>query len=223
MWPSRIRLFEGPNLVMKGRAFQKFAQNFLLPELPGFAVKGDLIYRVTVGRVLNAITFDSSGFSPRVFYPNAFVQPLYVPLDFITMTLGKPFLGHWEFQPGNQALADRLLQSIKTEGMPLLQALGTPEKIAHHAEKMKSTENHYVRQATAYSMVLVGEEREAIKRLDELLVMLEKMASGIQKWALDVHREVAHFRGIVLRDPDEARTLLLQWGEETRTKLKLPE
>ena len=207
---------------MKKREFQKFASEFLIPQLPGFAVKGHLIYEVPVGNLFRGFVFDSSGFSAKTFNPDAFVQPLYIPHDYITMTLGKRLLGVWEFQSGgDQALADRLLQSMRMEGLPLLQALGTPEKIAHDAEKLFSPKNHYVRQARAYSLVLIGQDREAIQRLDELLAMLKEMSVGIQKWALKVHAEVASFRETLLRDAEEARGLLAQWTEQTRQKLGL--
>lgn len=208
---------------MKRLEFEKFASKLLIPELPGFAVKGHLIFRLPVGSLLRGFIFDSSGFSRETFNPDVFVQPLYVPNDYITMTLGRRLLGVWKFRADDETLATKLLASMRKEGFPLLDELGSPEKIASNAERLKSPENHYVRQAAAYSLALIGEDRQAIKRLDELLVMLREMGAGIQKWALKVHNEVANFRETLVSRPSEARKQLADWTEQTRQKLGLPE
>jgi hypothetical protein len=210
--------------TVKGREFQKFASSFLIPQLPGFVTEGHLIFRVPVENVIRGFIFDSSAFSAEAFHPTAFVQPLYVPHDHITMTLGSRLRGAWEFsRERNQQLADRLLESMRKEGLPLLEELGSPQKIADSAEVLFSTKNHYVRQAAAYSLVLIAEDRKAVQRLDQLLLMLKEMGRGVQTWAQNVYAEVAGLRETVLRDPSEARALLEKWAEKSRQALRLPE
>jgi hypothetical protein len=211
---------------VKGKMFEKFASRFIIPEWPGFTVSGNLIYRIPVATIFKGFVFDSSGFSADVFNPTVFVQPLYVPQDYITLTLGQRLLGNWEFSPEveEEALASRLLRSMTTEGMPLLDLLATPEKIAKEAEKLNGAINsHSVRRVVAYSLVWIGEDNEALQRLDKLLLMLEEMGKGVQKWALHLHEEVSQLREALLRNPNEARTLLAMWTEQTRQKLKLPQ
>ena len=89
-------------------------------------------------------------------------------------------------------------------------------------EKVKNSKNHYVRQAAAYSLVWIGKDSEAIKKLDDLATMLMEMSS-FQKWALDVHAEVIGLRELITKNPSEARAKLAQWAEETRHKLNLPQ
>lgn len=207
---------------MKRKDFEIFAMKYLDPHLPGFVAKGHLIYRVPVNAVFSGFIFDSSGFSADSFNPSAFVQPLYVPSEHFTMTLGQRLLGVWKFRSDDQGLADALLRSIKKEGLPLLDALGTPEKLARDAETLKNSSNHYVRQAAAYSLVWIGRDQDAVRRLDELLAILLEMSSS-RKWALAVRTEVAGLREMLSKDPQGARALLNRWAEETRIKLGLPE
>jgi hypothetical protein len=175
-----------------------------------------------VENLYRGFVFGSSGFSAETFNPDVFVQPLYVPHDYITMTLGRRLLGVWKFQADDQALPSRLLASMRKEGFPLLEEFGSPERIAKDQGTLLSR-NHYARQAAAYSLVLIGEDQQAIRRLDELLDMLRETGAGIQKWALKVHDEVASFRETLASNPAEARRLLAEWTEQTRQKLGLPE
>ena len=209
---------------MKGRQFQKFAAKFLIPQMPGFTVQHHLIYQVPVGNVFRGFVFESSGFSAETFHPTVCVQPLYVPSDYITMTLAQRLLGVWKFYSGGDpVLAEKLLQTMRKEGLRVLEDLGTPEKIAHRADRLEGgLKNPYVRQDIAYSLALIGEDQEALERLDQLLVMLKEMMSGVQKWAANVHAEVLSFRETLAREPEQARHLLAKWTEETRRKLRLP-
>src|ERR1035438_8085018 len=189
--------------------------------MPGMIAQGHLIYSVPVGNIFRGFLFESSAFSAESFCPHVFVQPLYVRDDYLTMTLGDRFPGNWMFlDGGNEALAGALLKNIETRGMPFLGKMGATEALAHNP-KAKDSRNHYVRQAAAYSMVMIGENQEALRRLDDLLKMLMER-SGFQKWALAVHAEVASLRESLLRDPVEAKSLLERWTEETRQKLKIP-
>jgi hypothetical protein len=209
---------------MKKKECEKFARQYLIPQMPGFEVKGNLIYQVPVGVVFRGYVFDSSSFEKTAFNPDVFVQPLYVPSEHLTMTLGRRLPGVWKLRsPNDKVLADKFLQIMAEQGQLLLERLGTPEKIARNAEKTDGgSRNHYVRQAVAYSLIWIGENGEAIRKLDELLVMLKEMGSGIQKWALEVHEEVSLLRAILVKEPSEAKALLAQWAEQTRQTLNLP-
>lgn len=207
---------------MKKRDFEKFARQYLLPSLDGFTVDGTLIYQIPVGSIFRGFIFDSSGFSAEAVHPSVFVQPLWVPATHFTMTLGERLRGSWKFSPpGDGPLASNLLESIHNDGLPFLQSLGTPEKIAHLAEKLKSPKNHYVRQSAAYALVLIGENEAALRSLDKLLMMLKEMGEA-QKWALGVHAEVSSLRDTCSVSPDDARQLLAHWTEQTRQNLGLP-
>ena len=207
---------------MKKKDFQTFAAEYLIPQMSGFVAKGNLVYRVPVGVVFTGFIFDSSGFDEESFNPDAFVQPLYVPLEHFAMTLGERLRGVWKLRDkGDSSLADALLSRMKEQGWPLFEALGTPEGMARDVEKLKSPKNHYVRQAAAYSSIWIGNHSEASRRLDELLEMLNEMSAS-QKWASDVHTEVTALKEVLTKNPEAARSLLVQWAEETRRKLDLP-
>ena len=207
---------------MKRKDFERFATKYLIPQMPGFIVKGHLIFQAPVQMVFRGFIFDSSGFSAEAFHPEAFVQPLYVPSDHITMTLGERFLGAWKFREDDKDLAGWLLESMKSVGLPWFESLGTPENIAHTVESLKSPKNHYVRQAAAYSLAWIDEDKKAMQKLIELSAMLIQM-SNFQKWALNVHAEAVNLRAALFENLALAKAQLARWAEETRLKLGLPE
>src|SRR3954466_5856650 len=73
---------------MKGRQIERLARKHLLPVLPEFAVRGSLVYRRPVGDLLYALSFDTSSFTSSRIFVEAFVQPLFVPVDCLWFTFG---------------------------------------------------------------------------------------------------------------------------------------
>ena len=63
-------------------------QESLLPELPGFIARGDIMYVAPATSLLRGINFDSSGFSKEKFYVSSFVMPLCVPSQYLALTFG---------------------------------------------------------------------------------------------------------------------------------------
>src|ERR1022692_1005569 len=94
----------------------------LLPELPGFAIKGWLMLLHPLGSLLRGICFERSGFDKHAFYPNVFVMPLCVPTPHVTLNFGfrlrdQRGMDGWDIEtPG---VAGELLASIKAEAVPL--------------------------------------------------------------------------------------------------------
>ena len=161
---------------MKKKLIERFAIERLLPSLPGFCVRGNLIYDVPVGCILRAFLFDSSGFSATTFYPHVFVQAPYIPFEHLTLTPGKRFQGHWEFQQENESeLARKLLNQIHAVGLPFLRANSTPEDMVREARGNPAIKvNSRVRQQLAYSLLLVGRNDEGLDELDALLGMINQ-------------------------------------------------
>ena len=62
-------------------------QRGLLPDLPGFAQKGQMLFVSPVGHTLRGIFFDRAT-NPRGFYVQILIQPLCVPEEHIIFNLG---------------------------------------------------------------------------------------------------------------------------------------
>jgi hypothetical protein len=60
----------------------------LLPNFPGFAIKGALMFIQPLGDTLRGFHWEPSGFSKKEFYVNAFFLPLYVPTKHLHFTFG---------------------------------------------------------------------------------------------------------------------------------------
>jgi len=206
---------------MKGAWWEKFSHKYLLPELPGFAVKGKLLFRTPVGPLLRAILFDSSAFSRAAFYPQCFVQALFVPLDHLSLTFGERFRGAWHVEGSEPDVARKLLKAIREIGLPFLNALDTPSHLAHPQTHWEASSNPHVQQAIAYALAFEGEQELAIARLTRLrLSMLSH--SDRAPWEDALIADLERFSGILSRDPLAATDALQRWTQETRTKLKLP-
>lgn len=61
----------------------------LTKELPGFAVKGSLMFIPPCRHLLRGIYFETSAADKRSFYVTVFVLPLFVPTDHIYLNLGE--------------------------------------------------------------------------------------------------------------------------------------
>jgi hypothetical protein len=208
---------------MKGPWFQRFSKEYLLPHLEGFTAKGKFVFKNPLGPIFQGFLFDSSGFSKEGFYPQVFVQPLYVRESNVVLTLGERFPGNWTVTPGNEkSLADKLLASVRSIGLPFLAALGSPEKLAHPPSRWADSPNVHVQRSVAYSLAMIGENMAALKKIEACCARLEANSER-RDWENELLAELLSFQNLLSKDPLEAQRLLTAWAEETRANLKLPD
>ncbi|HET9407112.1 MAG TPA: hypothetical protein VFO39_07725 [Candidatus Sulfotelmatobacter sp.] len=209
---------------MKKKHVERFTSQYLLPHLEGFRAGGNLLYQVPVGDILRAFLFDSSAFSKESFYPEVFVQPLYVPVDHVTLTAGERFLGSWEFAVGEEEkLKSRLLNEMRNFGLPFLRRHGSAEGLVRELRSSKGIAlNPRLRQVLAYSLLILGQNDEGLDELDKLLAMLDLTPEG-PPWHRSLHEEVGGLRELLMRAPADVVSTLRRWAAETRQKLALAE
>jgi hypothetical protein len=208
---------------MKKKQIEKLANLHLLPSLSGFSVRGNLLFQVPVGNILRAFLFDRSGFSALAFYPQTFVQLLYIPAEHLTLTPGRRFPGPWKFEEGSKLqLAQRILGQIHEIGLPFLRAYGTPEGVVRETKANPALQvNPHVRQQLAYSLLLLERNDEALDELDKILRMLNRSHDS-PLWERALFKEVGGLKEKLMRRPQEAVETLHAWTEQTRLKLSLP-
>jgi len=208
---------------MKKKHLENFANLHLLPSLPGFCARGALLFQVPVGNILRAFLFESSGFSATAFYPQVFVQLLYIPSEHLTLTPGKRFLGNWKFEPGDEVqTAQRLLNQIHRVGLPFLRAHGTVEGIIRETKSNPAVKvNPHVRQHLAYSLLLLGRNDEGLDELDRTMDILNRSLDPAP-WEHALFEEVASVKEKLMRNPREVVETLHAWTEQTRENLRLP-
>jgi hypothetical protein len=208
---------------MKGSWFQRFSEGHLLPHLQGFAAKGKFLFKVPVGAVYRGFIFDSSGFSKESFYPQVYVQPLYVPCSHVVLTFGERFIGSWAAtEVEERQLGTKLLECIRSVGLPFLEALGTPERLAHPPSPWKDSPNVRIQEVIAYSLAMVGENDRAIEGFEKICNQIQA-SSDKRDWVMQLFDELQGLKTLLRKDPARARNQLAAWTEETRKNLRLPE
>lgn len=117
-----------------GRLWSRLARAHLLPALPGYAVRGRLIFRTPIEMLLVGLACEPSAFAKELFTVHAFVQPLYVPSNHITFSLGDRLgrLGGkgdkwWDYSPEReQEIMDDVRGYIEREAVPFFAEVETP-------------------------------------------------------------------------------------------------
>ena len=191
----------------------------LLPELPGFASKGQLLFVQPIGHTLRGVFFDRS-IDPRTFYAQVLLEPLFVPSDVIGFNVGWRLGGgchDWKADDPN-LIAD-LGIALKQQALPFLLDIQSPRDVAHAAISLKKSQDPYVQQAIAYALARAGDVDQAVTALDQLSSL---HATHIQWQRTMVDRALA-LRSTLLLDPGEAQRQLEAWEAESMENLGLEE
>ena len=167
---------------MKGRQIERLARKLLLPVLPEFAVRGSLVYRRPVGELLYALSFDTSSFTSSRIFVEAFVQPLFVPVDGLWFTFGDR-LGEirggqwWDVDEENPDPAfAAIAEVVRRDALPFFSQLdgldGFCEVIPRWAsarrkklKSLQSMDDPVVLEALGYAELLRGRKDEALQLL----------------------------------------------------------
>ena len=73
---------------MKADYVKKLFSKYLSSLLPGFQIKGNLIFYKDFDLILRGYYFDSSNYSTNEFRLNVFVQPMYTPFEAVYFSFG---------------------------------------------------------------------------------------------------------------------------------------
>jgi hypothetical protein len=193
----------------------------LLPGLPGFAVKGALMFMQPLGQVLRGFHLEPSAFSKRDFYVNIFFLPLYVPIKHLHFTFGH------RVGPNKRWIADRsdlesVLGSEMQKEVPFLTSLETAKGVAKAFEPLTRPNkagyvNPHCYEALAYALVQAGETTAAANVIDTLL----KSVNLTVEWEGEIALRVRLLRDKLLKKPSLAREQLAVWQAETIHNLGL--
>src|SRR5215469_13812914 len=122
----------------------------LLPALPGFAIKRDLMFIPPVDHTLCGFSFESSGFDKAAFYVGAFFLPLCVPRKYFSFNLGHRVGSGWEIS--NPALECELASAMQKDAQ-FLSSLKTREDVVEAIKlRVAASKNLYGHEALAYML-----------------------------------------------------------------------
>ena len=202
---------------MKKKEFETIGKQ-LLPILPGFVVKGDLLFMRPIGHILRAICFDRS-IDPRSFYVEVFVQPFFVPMEYVVFNFGYRLGGNCHsWNADNPNLIAELRAGLKRDALPFLSQITSVSDFVKMAKSHPSG-NPHTPEAIAFALARAGRNKEAIEVLDQLLgqVKLEVL------WQREMADRAKSLKSQLLTDPAAAQRQLDAWEAETVKNLGLEE
>ena len=200
---------------MKNKDFAALAQ-LLLPELPGFAVKGPLMFIPPVGQTLRGLCFESHSHEEELFYVWVFFLPLFIPRKHVSFEFGKRVGGdRWNADAPD--IVRDLGVALKREALPFLARIESPLDVAEVAKLQQVPQNPHVQQAIAYALARGGDVDEAVVALDELLRMVDV---GVL-WQKEIAERASTFRSQLLDNVASAQKQLEAWEVESARNLGL--
>src|SRR5439155_25246024 len=111
--------------TMRGRDFERLARKEFVPHLPGYSVRGSLIYEAPVEDILKGFNADTSAFTAERVFVEVFVMPLYVPSEHLVLNIGIRLGGPAHFWTvTEEGFAQGLTSSMVQQGLPFLNAHG---------------------------------------------------------------------------------------------------
>jgi hypothetical protein len=221
---------------MKGRQIERLACKHLLPVLPEFAVRRSLVYRRPVGDLLYALSFDTSSFTSSRIFVEAFVQPLFVPVDGFWFTFGDRLGeirgdGWWDVDEENPDPAfAAIAEVVRRDALPFFRQLDgldsfcevIPRWASASRKKLKSLQSMddpVVLEALGYAELLRGRKDEALQLLTAALD--SEHENGEYAYAERL-ANLQHMLDLVQRLGLEAgQAQLAEWRAQTIRDLKI--
>ncbi len=185
----------------------------LTKELPGFAVKGSLMFIPPCRHLLRGIYFEPSTADKRSFYVTVFVLPLFVPTDHIYLNLGERVGISWNAD--DKDLLPELAEVLKREALPFLNSMGTLQGLT--GALIHNSPDARTQQAMAYGLAVKGDIEQALVALDLLILSLEVEFP----WQQCIKDQAQALRTALTENPSLAMRWLQTWEAETRKHLGL--
>jgi hypothetical protein len=189
----------------------------LVPELPGFAIKGSLIFARPIKEVLRGINFEGSGFDKTSFYVTVFALPLCVPTTHLYFLIGNRLRigGADRWNSSNPDELAELGGVIKRDAVPFLSAA---ESLLGFVELAQSfSGNPHTPKLIAFALARAGRFGDAISVLDQLLPHLDLKV----EWQSEIAELAKTLRAKLVSDPEEAQQQLKAWEAESLRNLAL--
>ncbi len=216
---------------MKKKEFEAIGKK-LLPDLPGFAVKGPLLFVRPIGHTLRGVYFARS-IDPRGFYVQIFLEPLFVPSQQVGFNIG------WRLRRASGRsdswgaddphLVEELRMGLKREALPFLSRIHSPRDVADAASVVHpikgpvvqqvityTSGDPIVQQAIAFALARSGSLDAAKSALNRFI----DLAGARGFWSDEIDRARA-LKSRIINDPAAAQRQLDAWETETIHNLGL--
>jgi hypothetical protein len=217
---------------MQKREVQRLFKTYIQPEFPQFYIQGHLLYLKPVDYLLRGICFESSGYGKNHFNIYVFVQPTFIPRDYLWFNFGDR-LHHmvkgndywWTINDQNEKeVMESIVGLLHQAKSTYLDNFYEPRDLVKRLPKMRRRDKSIEGQRTiAFTHILEGERKQALFKLDRLSKELGNyyLENPQIKWVNDINLEVGEIRTRLLDSNELAIALLNQWRRETMMSIDL--
>ena len=204
---------------MKKKEAQKIGEK-LLPYLPGFRAKGDLVYSMPIPHVLQALCFENSSTGKEAFYLNAFIMPLFSPSEHVYFNYGQRLrdIDSSGWRSDHPDLIPRLERAVHSKQASIY--LEPIKSVAEFIERLFSIDKHkslYFHEAIGFAYALEGDVKKALVNLK----IVEAQADEYYPWQLTLKERSKFFQELLKKDIEKARKQLEEWEKFTLEHLKI--
>ena len=206
---------------MKKKDAEKIGKQ-LLPNMPGFQAKGNLVFSRPISHVLQALYFEGSSYSKEDFYLNIFIFPLFSPEEHLSFNYGERLqhsMGQgWNTDMPN--LISQLEEAVNSEQAALyLTPINSISEFIQRLDVINSGSDKslYYYEAMGFAHVLNGETDEAFKNLRKV----EEQANVSSHWQLKLKERSEYFQKLLKENPIQAIKQLEEWEAFTVENLKV--
>ena len=204
---------------MKSTEFARVGRQ-LLAKLPGFVVRGPMIFIYPFTYTLRGLYLEGSSFDTRSFYVWTFFLPLVPPQEQVSLNFGKrlrtPVGGdRWNADAPN--LIVDLWEAVKRDALPFLAGIEKVEDIPKSVMAFQMPGNPYAQEAIAYAWARSGEWTLATQEFDRLLCSLDLTIP----WQREIAERTQAFNSTLLASPSRASCQLDDWEADSRKTLRL--
>jgi len=190
----------------------------LLPDLPGFAIKGPLMLIPPARQLLRGIHFDGSSFDKTSFYANALIMPLCVPTNHLSLLFARPIrqssgADRWSIKEPN--VIAEISAELKRQAVPFL---ARAKSLVYFVDVAKEfAGNPHTPKAIGFALARAGQFDQAIEVLGQLLGQVDLNIG----WQSDIAVQAGALRAKLIANPIDAQQQLERWETETVHKLGL--
>ena len=217
---------------MKSKLVERFCSKYFVPSLPGHRIKGNLLYIADVDYLLRGYSFESSAFSKNRFTIEVFIQPLYMPVDYLFFnfgnrlgTLSKESDFWWEYDETKEnEMTSDILSMIKKFGEKFLDKGRSLQSFVNEFDKPDILRNPNNKEAVGNAYILLEEYRRPKVLMNGLHHSLVEQINKNPEidWLTHMDNRVLTLLDLLNKGEfRKAKQQLLDWREYTLSKLKL--
>lgn len=197
---------------MKSAEWKRLVRPLIPVEETWVLNNSKIMYRVPFGRVVFGVVGDSSAFDQGT-YVSRWMQPLFVPVDFVVLSYSTRIGG------GSNKIPVENTHELQDAVREAMVPIGTEEQLLARFAAMAdiNERNHLTLEASAYSELILGNVDNTVAKLEPLV-----HAVPTSSWShLYINRANLVMSLLANSGRDAAVAQLDLWVDETVTSLKL--